>query len=181
MLKVLSVLGAGTLAISTLWGFLFIAAPSLPTQPPADKIGPALTIRDSKPRGVVEQPRTTATVPETRRVTTVKLAPQPEPMPPVVATPAVKLAPQPEPMPPVVATPAVMVSPTPPGGTENPQEPEAMQVALDRGNDLVGAAKPRLMPSVRQDRAPRCTRNRSYNAATRSYRGFDGVVHRCRS
>ena len=207
MLKVMSILGAGTLAVSALWGFLLIAAPSLPTQPPADKVGPALAVRDLKPRGVVEQPRAAA-LPETLRVKMVKPVPQPAMVEPAPQIATVAPAPQPatiqstrqpEAVPPVVATPVVMLSPTPPGGTEsppagtesptaaseNPQEPDEIQDVADRGSDLVGAAKPmpipKPRPSVGQVRTPRCTRNRSYNAATQTYRGFDGVMHRCRS
>jgi outer membrane biosynthesis protein TonB len=159
MLKVAAALGAGTLAILVLWGFLLIAAPSVPV-PPAGKIGSALAMRDPKLRDVTEQPHTT-TIPAPQSVATVKPAAQPEPVP--IPAP---VATQPPP------------TPIPAGPVESPQEPDATQVASDTVDEPNGAAQP--TPVERQSHAAHCTRYRTYSAATQSYRGFDGVVHPCR-
>ena len=155
--RILAAIGGGTLAILALWGFLFIVGSSLPTQPPVDKIGPASTMRVRDETG---QPRTIAR-PETGPFATTKIAAQPGPVPP-----------------PVTTVPAAL-SPIPPRPLEGRQEPAQAQVVPGPLDETVGAVQP--ASRARQGRAPRCTRNRTYDAETQSYRGYDGLLRPCRS
>ena len=171
MFKFMTVIGAGTLAVLAVWGFVIIAAPSVSLRPPADKVASTPPLRDPKLRDVTAQPHTTA-VPVISRIAPVV---PPAPPAPVIAT----AQPKPDPSP-VAAAPVTPPSPTATAEAENPQEPAATQVAADPANDPVGVIEPAPEPTGRQAHAAHCTRYRTYNAATQSYRGFDGVVHPCR-
>ena len=158
--RILAAIGAGALAILALWGFLFIVGSSLPSEPPPNKIGPDLTMRDPKVRDVTEQPRTIAR-PETGPFATTKITAQPGPVPSPATT--------------VPGAP----SPIPPRPLESPQKPVQAQVASSPADEPTGVIQP--APAARQSRASRCTQYRTYDAETQSYRGYDGLVHPCRS
>jgi len=182
LLKVFSALGSVALGASGLWGFLTIATPTLPAPEQVAKVQLAPQVQEVKRPIAVAMPWPPA-----------PLTAQPAP----VAETALKAAPAVETAPELPATPAVVRTPTPPGGTEAPMAATTPGdgAALDQvaGSDPVAEdnsqsdaspvvapgdeAKPRA--AVGQARSPRCTRNKSYNPATRSYRGFDGVVHPC--
>jgi hypothetical protein len=198
--KLLGVIGAGALAVVALWAFILIAAPSMPTSVPADKTATASPLRDPKLRDVTEQPHTRAIAeippaPKVKPTTTAPAGPTAAPATNAAAAPAVPasppipaFAPMPAPVPPLQPMPALVQgpagtvdppAPVPPATVDNTPEPDAGQAAADPANDPVGAA-PAAVPLERQGHSARCTHYRTYNAATQSYRGFDGVVHPCR-
>ena len=185
MLKLSSVLGVGILTILAVWGFMVVAAPG---PPPVDNTASTPARQESKLRDVTTVPHTTAVVPTTA-APAVRVAP---------VTRAIPMAPAPAPVPaaPVATVPALAAAPvpTPPGADEGPPQPTGTQVAADTtddpveaddpvdGADPVAAPAPDQPPTVskRTRRSANCTRYRTYNAATQTYRGFDGVTHPCR-
>jgi hypothetical protein len=183
MVKVLAFIGAGTLALMAFWVFIIIAAPNLPTQPPAEKIGSTEKIDAAqatpapKLRDVTAQPHTTA-VATTTPAAPVKPAAQtqPVPVPAPVAVPA-PAATTPAAPAPAATTPAAP-DPATPEATGTPTEPDPEQVASEPLEDPADAAAP--APSARPRHSANCTRYRTYDAATQTYRGFDGLVHPCR-
>ena len=158
--RILAAIGGGTLAILALWGFLYIVGSSLPERPPPNKIGPALTMGASKVRNVPEQPRTVAR-PETGPFATTKITAQPGPiLSPVTTVPAAR-------------------SPIPPRPPESSKDPVQAETASSPAEEPTGVIQPAQVPQ--RSLARRCTRNRTYDAQTQSYRGYDGLMHPCRS
>jgi hypothetical protein len=147
----------GTLALLAMWGFLFIVGSSMPTQPPVDKIGPASTMRVRAETGQLR----TITRPETGPFATTKITEQPGPAPLPVA--GVRAAP----------------SPIPPRPLDRLQDPAQARVTSGPLDEAAGVIQP--VAGARQGRTPRCDRNRTYDAETQSYRGYDGLTHPCRS
>jgi hypothetical protein len=160
MLKVAAVIGTGILGVLIFWGLVLIAVPNVPQQPPGDKTSMAPSTPEPKLRDVTAQPRIT-TIPATQPVATIKPALQPEP---VVPTP--------------VATASMTPSPMSAGVVESPQGPDLTPVASDPAHEPGGTEQP--PPLGRQSHAANCTGYKTYNAATQSYRGFDGAIHPCR-
>ena len=157
--RILAATGGGTLAILALWGFLYIVGSSLPERPPSNKIGLALTMGEPKVRNIIEQPRIVVR-PETGPFATTRIT-TPGPVPSLVST--VSAAPSP-------------IPPRPPQSSQDPVQADAASTPAD---EPTGVIQPAAVP--RRSGAPRCTRNRTYDAETQSYRGYDGLMHPCRS
>jgi hypothetical protein len=154
--RILATIGGATLAILALLGFLFVVGSSLPDQP--QPIRPALTERDLKLQDETGQLRTIAR-PETGPFATTKITtPPPVPLP-VTTVPAAP-------------------SPIPPRPLDGLQAPAQAQVTSGPLNETPEAIQP--ASGARQGRGPRCTRNRTYDPETQSYRGYDGLMHPCR-
>jgi len=207
ILKFFAAIGAGFLATLTFWGLLVVVTPSVPA-PPAGKIDPVTTSRDSndsKVRDVTDQPHTTA-APQVQPATAPEVAapPAPRPQPAMAAEAAAAPEPHPQlaaeaaaalephPKPEAVAEAAASPAPRPrpatttaapspilSGAAERRQQSAPRQFASEgRADDSTEAIQP--MREGRQPHAARCTRYRTYDEVTQSYRGYDGLIHPCR-
>lgn len=199
LVRLASIIGAGTLVVLALWGWVLIAAPSVPNLSPGDKTGTAAIPAGPKLRDVTAQPHTTSP-PQVVSITPAKppakpattAAPVAAPVPaaapatspssaPVAApvlVPAAPAAPVPAPttrdIAPVPATPA----PAAPDAAEKPNDPDVAQAAPDPADD---PAPDTTQPAAGSAHSARCQRYRTYNPTTQTYRGFDGVTHPCRA
>lgn len=177
LLKLFSALGSVALGASGVWGFLTIATPTLPPQPAPAKIQLAPPVQPTIRPIAMAMPWPPATP---------VAQPAPAPGPAAQPVPVMQALPQ------VPAIQATAEPASPPDGAallqvaaSAPSDGEAGDTAIEADVQQpapevrapVGVARQRSVG--RQVRVPRCTRNKSYNAATHSYRGFDGVVHPC--
>lgn len=153
MHRVLMIVGAGVVGVIALWLALVWFSPAPAPTTPVEKIGPSSTMPEvGKRRDLTERPNTPS-IPRT-------VAPPPEPAaapPPAPPTPT-----EPDP-------PATLAPDDPPGGEATTAAPAT--------DDAPAAAQP-------EGRFPKgslgCTRYKTYDAQTQTYRGFDGVVRPCR-
>ena len=199
LVRLASIIGAGTLVVLALWGWVLIAAPSVPNLLPGDKTGTAAIPAGPKLRDVTAQPHTTSP-PQVVSITPAKPPAKPATSAAPVAAPAPAAAPATSPPPVSVAAPSVVPPPpavpapalttrdiaavptTPapaaPGAEEKPNDPEVAQAAPDPVDD---AAPDTTQPAGSSAHSARCQRYRTYNPTTQTYRGFDGVTHPCRA
>ena len=156
MLRYLAIIGAGILGIIALWVALILVVPAAPPPPTADKVGPAPTAGETpKPREMMARPGLTP-APDPAR--TAVPPPLPEPtkqVPPPI--PAAPIPPEPEPQPQV---------------TPGPEDPPDRQPAAA---EAAAPTEPRFPKG-----SAGCTRYKTYDAQTQTYRGYDGVVRPCR-
>jgi len=157
--RILAAVGAATLALMAFWGFLLVIAPSMPTAPAPDKADASAPLRNPVLRDVSEQPHTAVVAAGQPGASTATLSAGPSPIRPL---------PSPAPAAGVPAAPA----------SSSPQPALAdRQFLASEGDPSTGAID--AMPLRRQRHSGNCTRYRTYDPQTQSYRGYDGLVHPC--
>lgn len=169
ILRFFATIGVGTLAVVAFWGFLVMATPPAPKPKPFEKIGPGMAMHDPQVRDVTAQPHAAPAV-------TAAAPPPASPAAPPPATPTPP-APAPDALSPAPAQAPDAPAPAPVQAPDATQPPGAPEVAA--APDDPAAAQP--APGPGQKHAAHCTRYRTYDAATQTYRGFDGLVHPCRT
>jgi len=175
--RILAAIGAATLAILAFWSFLLIIAPSMPTMPEPDKASAAAPMRNPALRDVSEQPHTAVTA--AVQPPAPPPAPGPSPIRPLPSpAPAATLPAVPSPVPaatvPAAPAPAASASAAP---LPSPQGSAGRRFLVDEGDAATGAVD--AVPLRPQRRSSNCTRYRTYDPQTQSYRGYDGLVHSC--
>ena len=158
--RILAAVGAATLALMAFWGFLLVIAPSMPTVPAPEKAEASAPLRNPVLRDVSAQPHTA-----------VVAAGQPD-------APTAMLSAGPSPIRPLPLPARAASVPAPPSSSPPPQAPANRQFLAGEGGPSADAID--AMPLRRQRHSGNCTRYRSYDPQTQSYRGYDGVVHACR-
>lgn len=191
LVKLASVIGAGTLVVLALWGWVLIAAPRV--QPlPVERAGAAAPVSAPKLRDVTAQPHTTS--PPQFQSIAAKPAPippaAPAPLPAAAAAPVAVAAPVPvvpttRDIGPAAAPAPAAPAPPPPGAEDTPRGADVAQGAAEPdpgpADDAPDTAAPAAAAGAPAPHSARCQRYRTYNPTTQTYRGFDGVVHPCRA
>ena len=157
--RILAAVGAATLALMAFWGFLLVIAPSMPTAPAPDKAEASAPLRNPVLRDVSAQPHTA-----------VVAAAQPD-------APAPALSAGPSPIRPLPSPAPAASLPATPASSPPPQAPADRQFLASESGPSTDAID--AMPLRRQRHSGNCTRYRTYDPQTQSYRGFDGLVHPC--
>ena len=157
--RILAAVGAATLALMAFWGLVLVIAPSMPTAPGPDKARASSPLHNPVLRDVSEQPHTAVVAAGQPDAPTAALSAGPSPIRPL-PSPA-----------PAASVPATPVSSPP---AQAPADRQFLAGEGDPSADAIGA-----MPLRRQRHSGNCTRYRTYDPQTQSYRGYDGLVHPC--
>jgi hypothetical protein len=181
MQRFLAIVGAGMLGVLALWLALVWLSPR-PTEPPAQEsrrgspadVAPKLRDVTVDPApATLPKVDTPATAPKfDGRAATALPAPMPEAAPP-----------SPPGQPQTQATPKAEPAPSP-QASPNPQASPSREMPADQETATVDGTEGDAAPAKPGTRFPRgaagCTRYKTYNPQTQTYRGYDGIVRPCR-
>jgi outer membrane biosynthesis protein TonB len=176
MQRFFAIVGAGMLGVIALWLALVWFAPQTPTQPPVQEssrgspadVAPKLrdVTVDPAPATVPKVDSPAAAPKNDTRAATAAPTTIPEAAPPSPpAQPQTQATPRPEPAP-------------------SPQAAPSPEMPADEETATVGTTEDEAAPARPETRFPRgsagCTRYKTYNPQTQTYRGYDGIVRPCR-